>query len=237
MEQILSTKQYIQRYILLKISGGEWGAAQKIPSEGSLAIRFSCSRLTVRTVLQNFVYNGLLNVIKGKGYFVTSGIYKGMFLPTEEEFKTHHQTMKTLAINEWKFKDRWIKELEYEFKNLDLQKSRVFEKIYFNEHNEKTAYELSILNKEEVLIYDETKINQSLVQHLIWQGIMLSLLNSTIVFETGGDYEKIAKELGWGKEYPIIISVLTTNQNWIEITLKIISKKIFKFTRSYKIIM
>lgn len=237
MEQILSTKQYIQRYILLKISNGDWGTTKKLPSEGSLAIRFSCSRLTVRNILQNFVYNGLLNVVKGKGYFVTSNGSKGMFLPTNQEFKSHHQIMKTLDINQLHFHQRWINELEYEFQNLDLTKNRAFEKTYFNKKNEKVVYELSILNKEEVLLYDEERINRSLVQYLIWQGIMPSLLNSTLIFEKGGRYGKIAKELGWGEEYPVIISVLTTNQNWIEITLKIVARHIFKFRRSYKVIM
>lgn len=237
MEQILSTKQYIQRYILLKISNGDWNTKKKLPSEGSLAIRFSCSRLTVRTILQNFVYNGLLNVVKGKGYYVTQNGSKGMFLSTNEEFKSHYQTMKTIQFEELHFKNEWIKELEYNFKNLDFKKSRAFEKNYFNKNNEKIVYELSILNKEEVLLYDEEKIKKSLVQYLIWQGIMLSLLNSTLIFETDDKYQKIAQELGWEKEYPVIISVLTTNQNWIEITLKIIARKNFKFRRSYKVIM
>lgn len=237
MEQILSIKRFIQRYILLKISNGDWESSKKIPSESSLAIRFSCSRLTVRNILQNFVYNGLLNVIKGKGYFVTAHGSKNIFLPTTEEFNTHHSTTNYLAIEKLTFKDKWIEELKYEFKTLDFNKTQAYEKIYFNEKNEKIVYEISILNKNEVLLQDETKISNELVKYLIWQGIMLSLLTSTLIFESDEKYKDIARELGWENDYPLIISVLTTNTNWIEISLKIVAKNIFRFRRNYKIVM
>lgn len=52
------------------IARGEWSAGEQIPSEAQLCLRFSVSRLSVRSAINTLVTQGLLASYRGKGTFV-----------------------------------------------------------------------------------------------------------------------------------------------------------------------
>lgn len=54
-----------------KISSGEWAPDSMIPSENKLCEQYGLSRMTVRNVITNFVTQGLMFRIPGKGTFIT----------------------------------------------------------------------------------------------------------------------------------------------------------------------
>lgn len=53
-----------------KIHNGEWGTGNPIPSENELSRIYGLSRMTVRSVITQFVSEGLLYRVPGKGTFV-----------------------------------------------------------------------------------------------------------------------------------------------------------------------
>lgn len=69
---------YIQlkNIIREKISTGEWAPNHMIPSENELSRIYGISRMTVRNVITQFVTEGFLYRIQGKGTFVSESKYE-----------------------------------------------------------------------------------------------------------------------------------------------------------------
>lgn len=231
-----SLKKQINNYLLFQINQEIWKKGEKIPSEAALSLKFNCSRLTIRNSLQELVNNGILESMRGKGYYVSNYGNSHFLSSNNQEFDYHHQTIFKIDNEAISFKNKWIDQIEYSFKTLNFQKTHNFEKKYFNKQKKLLIYELSILNKEEVILSDSKQMTQSLIEYLTWQGVVLSSITQTVIFENDEKYRKIAQELGWGKEYPLIISVLASNKDWVEISLKFINRKNFSFSSNYKII-
>jgi len=64
-----------------KIVSGGWSAGSMIPSENKLSEQYGISRMTVRAVISQFVSQGLLYRIPGKGTFVSREKYEITQLP------------------------------------------------------------------------------------------------------------------------------------------------------------
>lgn len=62
----------LEAYIRNNILSGEWKVGDRIPTEVQLAEEFSLSRGTVRTIIMQFVGEGLLYRIQGNGTFVAA---------------------------------------------------------------------------------------------------------------------------------------------------------------------
>lgn len=73
-----STPLYAQLKSIIreKISSGEWAPDTMIPSELELSRQYGVSRMTVRNVLTQFVTEGFLYRIQGKGTFVSETKYE-----------------------------------------------------------------------------------------------------------------------------------------------------------------
>ncbi len=63
---------YMQLEEILRnnISNGVWKANERIPSESELSTTYGLSRMTVRSVITQLTYDGLLYRVQGKGTFV-----------------------------------------------------------------------------------------------------------------------------------------------------------------------
>ena len=101
-----ATPLYAQLHGIIreKISSGEWGPDNMIPSENELSRVYGVSRMTIRNVITQFVNEGILYRIQGKGTFVTSpkleisGLhYTGIRSQLEE--KGHSVTTKLLSCD------------------------------------------------------------------------------------------------------------------------------------------
>lgn len=66
----LSFKDYVAKYIFLKILYGEYKVNSYIPSESSMAKYFNTTNLTIRTAYNVLISLGILKPIKGKGYLI-----------------------------------------------------------------------------------------------------------------------------------------------------------------------
>ncbi len=62
----------LKEYIIKKIDDGDYPPGEKIPSELDLCNKLGISRPTVRQAIAELVAEGRLNIVKGKGTFVTS---------------------------------------------------------------------------------------------------------------------------------------------------------------------
>lgn len=69
-----STPLYAQLHTIIRnnISSGTWAPDNMIPSENELSRLYGVSRMTVRNVITQFVNEGLMYRIQGKGTFVSS---------------------------------------------------------------------------------------------------------------------------------------------------------------------
>lgn len=63
--------QQIKSLIIDNVRTGLWPEGEKIPSERELGERFGVSRLTVRQALRDLVVDGAIEVVLGKGAFVS----------------------------------------------------------------------------------------------------------------------------------------------------------------------
>lgn len=66
----------LKEVIVKKIDNGEYPTGSKIPSENELCEEFGLSRPTVRQAVSELVSEGKLQIIKGKGTFVTASDLK-----------------------------------------------------------------------------------------------------------------------------------------------------------------
>ena len=69
-----ATPLYAQLHDIIraKISSGEWAPDSMIPSENELGRIYGVSRMTIRNVITQFVNEGILYRIQGKGTFVSA---------------------------------------------------------------------------------------------------------------------------------------------------------------------
>lgn len=77
----MTTKDFIVRYLILKIATGSYPIGTVIPSENKLATQFHCTRITVRQAYNQLSEMNLLNAKKGVGYFVHQPFLRRVFLP------------------------------------------------------------------------------------------------------------------------------------------------------------
>lgn len=77
----MTTKDFIVRYLILKIATGSYPIGTVIPSENKLATQFHCTRITVRQAYNQLSEMNLLSAKKGVGYFVNQSFLKRVFLP------------------------------------------------------------------------------------------------------------------------------------------------------------
>ena len=75
----MTTKDFIIRYLILKISVNSYKIGEPIPSENQLAKQFKCTRLTVRQAYNKLIEMNLLSSKKGVGYFVNQNLFQKTF--------------------------------------------------------------------------------------------------------------------------------------------------------------
>ncbi len=78
-KQKLTKKDYISKYIFLKILFGEFQINDLVYSEWKMSELFKTTNATVRVAYNNLIQRGILKAIKGKGYVVLKNIGSYMF--------------------------------------------------------------------------------------------------------------------------------------------------------------
>lgn len=233
----LSIKQKLQNYVIKNLKNQKWKSGDLIPSEKALAIKFNCSRHTVRNALLKYVESGILTVKKGQGYFVTNNNFNIFVNPNDQNLDFHRQSLKIISQNNFDFKASWIEQDNYDLNNLNLSRTYNLEKKSFDSKDSLVIYEILIINRSEIFLSNNAVvIDYQMLQLLNLQHKTLTQSYSQVIFIKGSQYQNIARELGWKHEFPLIVSIFTNNHNWIEISIKLISRQQWKFSRNYKII-
>lgn len=75
----LTKKDYISKYIFLKILFGEFQIGDLVYSESVMSNLFKTTNATVRVAYNNLIQRGILKAKKGKGYIVLKNIGSYMF--------------------------------------------------------------------------------------------------------------------------------------------------------------
>lgn len=231
-----SLKAQINDYLLNNLKNGKWKFGDKLPSEEGLAVQFHCSRLTARSALLKLVESGVLFSIKGQGYYLTNYGVNHLLNPNHQTLNYHNQIIKQIKAQDFYFNPKWFKELGHDFASLKIHKTHNFEKKYFDKSDNLILYEISILNKEQVFLDESLYTNQSFLQYLTLQGLKLTNHSSQVVLTNNEKYRFMARTMGYKYEYPVIVSVLCSKDKWVEISLQIMPRASFNFSRDYKII-
>lgn len=83
-------------YIKNNIRSGSWIVGEKIPSENELCRQLNVSRVTVRNALQQFIAQGILESVHGKGTFLQSANLTE--LGTGKEYMGTHESAEDIRI-------------------------------------------------------------------------------------------------------------------------------------------
>lgn len=87
----LTKKQYISKYIFLKILFGEFKIGDLVFSESKMSSLFETTNVTVRMAYNNLIQRGILKAQKGKGYIVLKNIGSYMF--------DHYENLTKLSLH------------------------------------------------------------------------------------------------------------------------------------------
>ena len=217
----MSKKLYIQEYIMLKITSGLWPAGSKVSSENQLAIKMNCSRLTVRTAMQELVYKGILTSVHGKGYIV-SDVHNSQKLVS---FATTH-SIDNVKIKELSISDDVFNLIDTKGSDEDFLS---FSKEYFRD-KKLIAIQFTVLNRKVIWERNLEGFKESIVKELFRQGVPITKGSVSIKFLNNKVFNHFAKKLSWNHEYPLEFIESDSKNGWVERTIRITSKEDFEFS-------
>lgn len=219
-KETLTNKSYIVRYIILKIAMGQFSVGEMIPSENKLAEQLKCARITVHNAYETLKTLGIVQTIKGSGYYVQKQIDSHL----NQCFSNLYQISDDFKVSVIK------KELEYQ--DFLMQYIYTFDLI----KNKKIIATTYICSKKEIdfSVVDRKDINLS--KALVLGGfndffnIHLSIKYDNNAFLTNFDSELKT-------DTPIFINRLynESNEN-IFVLFTYIPKKYFNYTQESKLI-
>ncbi|NQZ66080.1 MAG: GntR family transcriptional regulator [Mycoplasmatales bacterium] len=218
----MTIKDYIGRYINLKLQSNEWKPGDKIISEQQLAIKFDCSRSTVRQALSSFVYSGALIPSKGRGYIVSNDANFKFLESFSSRFK-----LTDIFLEEIEFSERIINKLKIdENENIFL-----FVKKYYKDE-ELVAAQITALNKNVFWEIDSEAIKKSISKEILKQGITVEKIkiHLKMIESSKSLLESEAIKLNWknGELIEEDITLLSKGK-FIERTIRVINKNYFDF--------
>lgn len=129
----MTTKEYIIRYILLKIFSKSIKISEQLPSENKLCEIFSCSRETVRKVYEKLEALDIIFSKKGSGHLVS-----------ENYLDNYFHVPKNLIFDEYELIDNSKEETNYKLKLNSSEYSflKIRTKINFKQEKNTTLDDL-----------------------------------------------------------------------------------------------
>lgn len=101
MERKGNVTALVAAYIKQNIRNGNWILGEKIPSENTLCKELNVSRVSVRSALQQFIAQGVLESIHGKGTYLRSVNLTDLGIG-KEEMQTQENTEEICALLEFR---------------------------------------------------------------------------------------------------------------------------------------
>ncbi|TCG11161.1 winged helix-turn-helix domain-containing protein [Mycoplasma todarodis] len=208
-------KQYILRYLLLKMQNLEFKVGDKLPSEQFLAIKFDCNRHTVRTALEILKSAQLISNHNGVGNIVINNM--------DKMFGMRHlilsDDIKSKKINK--------NQLPISFLNYIDDEKTIFEETY-TQRNKIIAKSYTIVDGD---IQGELNHENQLPQLLAYNGVCIFEVEEKFKFQSNPQYVE------WKNEDVVTFTQKYTDQKgnviaWILTNLDI---SFYKNTRNFKI--
>ncbi len=208
-------KNYILRYLLLKMQNLEFKIGDKLPSEQFLAIKFDCNRHTARSALEILKKAQLISNNNGVGNFVNNNI--------DKMFGMKH----LISADDVEFKKIGEKQIPISFLNYIDGEKIIFQETY-KHRNRTVAKSYTIINKDN---QGELSSGNQLPKLLAYNGVCIFEVEEKLEFQSEPSYVE------WKNEDVVTITQKYMGQNgkviaWVLTDLDIL---FYKKTKNFKI--
>ncbi|NQZ29324.1 MAG: GntR family transcriptional regulator [Mycoplasmatales bacterium] len=208
-------KNYILRYLLLKIQNLEFKVGDKLPSEQFLAIKFNCNRHTARSALEILKKAQLISNNNGVGNFVINNMDK-MFGMTH-----------LISSDDLDFKRITKNQIPISFLNYIDGEKTIFQETY-KHRNRIIAKSYTILDKN---IQGDLDAENQLPKLLAYNGVCIFEVEEKLKFQSEPNYVE------WKSEDVVTITQKYMGQDgkviaWVLTNLDIL---FYNKTKNFKI--
>ncbi|TCG10567.1 GntR family transcriptional regulator [Mycoplasma todarodis] len=236
----MTIRQYIQKYILLKIVSGEWQPDSILPSENQLAKKFSCSRIIARQALTTFVSAGILQPQKGRGYVVLASGIQDFLESNSKRFNSIKEKVEWLNEEESKKHYNFIQE-EYIQKSNFLEDFKLEEmgvkvKEYYDEKG-LVCVQITYLKNELINTIGKEKVSDSLTKAMVNHAIIPTARRKEYFPNKDYILDRYKEELGWDTIAIASICQLFVEEKLIEVSAKLVRKDVFRIRTKKEIIL
>ncbi|CAM9134479.1 GntR family transcriptional regulator [Mycoplasma todarodis] len=208
-------KNYILRYLLLKIQNLEFKVGDKLPSEQFLAIKFDCNRHTARSALEILKKAQLISNNNGVGNFVVNNM--------DKMFGMKH----LISSDDIEFKRIDKKQMPISFLNYIDGEKTLFQETY-KHRNRIIAKSYTIIDKD---IQGDIDAENQLPKLLAYNGVCIFEVEEKLEFQSEPHYVE------WKSEDVVTITQKYMGQDgkvigWVLTNLDIL---FYKKTKNFKI--
>ena len=236
----MTIRQYIQKYILLKIVSGEWAPDAILPSENQLAKKFSCSRIIARQALTTFVAAGILQPQKGRGYVVLASGIQNFLESNSKRFNSIKENVRWLtekeSNNHYDFiQEAYIQKTNF-LEDFKLEDMGVKIKEYYDEKG-LVCVQITYLKKDLINKIGKEKINESLTKAMIEHAIIPTEKRKEYFAADDCLLDKYKEALGWHSATITSICQLFMEKELIEVSAKLVRRDSFYIRTKKEIIL
>ncbi len=226
----MTIRQYIQKYILLKIVSEEWEQGEILPSENQLAKKFSCSRIIARQALTTFVAAGILKAQKGRGYVIIPEGVQDFLESNTQKYNVIDSKIKWLNSDEKNeyynsVKKNYINKTNY-MEDFNPNEMEIVLKEYFDEKG-LVCVQLTFLKKDLVDKVTKKKLEKSFSKSMVEYAIVATSKRKEFFPVDDSILKKYKKELGWNQLMITSICELFMESELLEVSTKIVRRDKF----------
>ena len=208
-------KNYILRYLLLKMQNLEFKIGDKLPSEQFLAIKFNCNRHTARSALEILKKAQLISNNNGVGNFVINNM--------DKMFGMNH----LISSDSIEFKRINKNQIPISFLNYIDGEKTLFQETY-KHRNRIIAKSYTIIDKD---VQGELDTENQLPKLLAYNGVCIFEVEEKLEFQSEPNYVE------WKSEDVVTITQKYMGQDgkviaWVLTNLDIL---FYKKTKNFKI--
>ncbi len=236
----MTIRQYIQKYILLKIVSGEWEPNAIIPSENQLAKKFSCSRIIARQALTTFVSAGILQPQKGRGYVVLASGIQDFLESNSKRFNSIKEKVEWLTDEESQNHYNFIQK-EYIQKTNFLEDFKLEDfKVKVKEYHDVeglVCVQITYVKNELIDLIGKEKVDDSLTKAMVEHAIIPTAKRREYFSVNDCILDKYKEELGWHSSMITSINQLFVEDELIEVSAKLVRRDSFHIRTEKKIVL
>ncbi|CAM9150945.1 GntR family transcriptional regulator [Mycoplasma marinum] len=236
----MTIKEYIQKYVLLKIVSKEWKEGEILPSENKIAEKFNCSRITARQALGAFVRAGILKPQKGRGYTIINSGMETLFESNTTKF--HATNTDIVWIDDITRKDHFddltnnfINNQDF-IENFNLEDTSTFFKKYYDDKG-LVAGQVTYLCNDILSIISKENVTKAFTKSLIEYALIPTSKKIEYFVYHDKIMESLSKELGWNFNPVISIKQLFIGKKLLETSIRVVRRDVLHIRARKEIIL